>query len=377
MSADQIEAKEEYIDNEGTGVEVEDDGSTSSDGPKPWDPDEIRIHTKTFSLRQIIDMIRDDEIDLAPDFQRAYVWKARQKSRLIESILLGIPMPSFYFTEDRESRMQVVDGVQRLTTISGFARDGGFALSDLEYLHKVDGQLFDELDAPLKRRFHNTQVLAHVIDPQTPTAVKFDVFKRINTGGTPLSAQEIRHCMSGHAARELLRDCTQLESFHRATRNSLRDHIRMADREVALRYIAFSRTSVDDYREHPSFDAFLSAMTDTIDTLDEADRAAIVAEFDRSMKLAHDLFGDLAFRRGPGKPLNRALFDVWSVVLAEHDAGALQDKAQELRMAAVRAVEEDAAFVRAISQSTGDLNRVRYRFEKVRSIVADALEVPS
>lgn len=371
---DFLETTEEYVDNKATGVEVEEVDGTKSEEPRPWDPDQIRIHTKTFSLRQILDMIGDNEINLAPDFQRYYVWKDSQKSSLIESILLGIPMPSFYFTEKEDARMLVVDGVQRLMTIHGFARGEAFRLAELEYLDELADKSFDELDAPLRRRFNNTQILAHVIDPQTPGAVKFDVFKRINIGGSPLSAQEIRHCMSGSRTRTLLKRCTQLVSFNEATRGSLKKHIRMADQEVALRYIAFSRNSTDEYRKHPSFDAFLSSTTDSLELLGNDEHDNIVNTFDEAMRLAHEVFGRGAFRKREDTPLNRALFDVWSVVLVERDnAAEVRAVKDRIKSRNQDALERDQDFVKAITQGTGDPARVAYRFSKGREILAEAL----
>ena len=86
----------------------------------PFNPEEIKVHAKSFSLRLISDMIDDRDIDLSPDFQRNFVWNSAQKSRLIESILLRIPLPMFYFSEDDEGRITIVDGLQRLTTIKEF-----------------------------------------------------------------------------------------------------------------------------------------------------------------------------------------------------------------------------------------------------------------
>jgi hypothetical protein len=372
---DIAKATEEYVDNKATGVEVEEVAGAQSEEPRPWDPDQIRIHTKTFSLRQILDMIDDKEIDLAPDFQRYYVWKDSQKSSMIESILLGIPMPSFYFTEKEDARMLVVDGVQRLMTIHGFARGKAFRLAELEYLDELTDKGFDELDAPLRRRFNNTQILAHVIDPQTPGAVKFDVFKRINTGGAPLSAQEIRHCMSGSRTRSLLKRCTHLDSFKEATRGSLNKHIRMADQEVALRYIAFSRNSTDEYRKYSSFDAFLSSATDSLEALGDDEHTNIVNTFDEAMKLAHEVFGRGAFRKREDTPLNRALFDVWSVVLVEHDKPTeVRAVRHRIKAGNQEALDQDQDFVRAITQGTGDPARVAYRFSKGRKILAEALQ---
>ena len=190
------DVREEYFESHATGVELEGEDPSRPDEPEPWDPEEIRVHTKHYSLRQVVDMIADDDIDLAPDFQRHYVWKDRQRSGLIESLLLGIPLPSFYFNEDDTGRLQVVDGVQRLTTIFSYVTDPTFKLGEVTYLHELEGQGFRDLEKLFRRRLNSSQFVAHVIDPQTPYRVKFDIFRRINTGGAPLSAQEIRHCTS-------------------------------------------------------------------------------------------------------------------------------------------------------------------------------------
>ena len=199
----ETEVREEYFESQATGVEVETEVSPPLDEPEPWDPEKIRIHTKHYSLRQLVDMIADSDIDLAPDFQRHYVWKPRQRWSLIESLLLGIPLPSFYFNENTSGRLQVVDGVQRLTTIFQYVNKKVFKLGHVTYLHDLEGQGFDDLAAMFRRRLNSAQFVAHVIDPQTPYRVKFEIFRRINTGGSPLSAQEIRHCMSGGRSRHV------------------------------------------------------------------------------------------------------------------------------------------------------------------------------
>jgi hypothetical protein len=113
-----------------------------------------------------------------------------QKSRLVESILLRIPLPAFYFTEQPGGTMQVGDSLQRLSTIHAYMRGkngpSSFRLSGLEYLTDVEGKRFSELASAWQRRLHNTQLSVHVMDPSTPDHVKFDIFKRINTGGSPL-----------------------------------------------------------------------------------------------------------------------------------------------------------------------------------------------
>jgi len=113
---------EEYEANKATDIELEESDTAGNSHDRPYDPAAIRVDPKTFSLRQIIDMIDDGDLDLAPDFQRNQVWKEKAKSRLIESILLRIPLPAFYFSADGDGRLRVVDGLQRLSTVHSFVR---------------------------------------------------------------------------------------------------------------------------------------------------------------------------------------------------------------------------------------------------------------
>ena len=369
---------EEYFESHPTGVEVEAEDSPSPDEPEPWNPEKIRIQTKHYSLRQLVDMIADGDVDLAPDFQRHYVWKDRQQYSLIESLLLGIPLPSFYFNEDTSGRLQVVDGVQRLTTIARYVTSE-FKLRSMTYLHDLKGQGFNDLAAMFRRRLNGAQFVAHVIDPQTPYRVKFEIFRRINTGGSPLSAQEIRHCMSGDRSRKFLRELAQDESFKTATGDALTGHPRMADLEVVLRFVGFRLFTPDDYARHGSFDEFLGVVTKTLDhDLDDGSLGRLRADFVDGMTNCHAVFSDYAFRRWPRdtyrrNPINRALFESWGTVLADHDESAARAGAEELVQRARDMMTDDSEFIGSISGSTGDVRNVRTRLRRVRQVVQEVL----
>jgi hypothetical protein len=373
------EPPEEYFENKATGVEVEEESLPSAEDPEPWDPEKIRIHTKHYSLRQIVDMIAEGDVDLAPDFQRQYVWKDWQRCGLIESLLLGIPLPSFYFNEDTNGRMQVVDGVQRLTTIYSFVHAKNFALRNLAYLKGLEGVGIDGLDGVFRRRLLGSQFVAHVIAPQTPYKVKFDIFRRINTGGTPLSAQEIRHCMSASRSREFLKDLTSDVSFIQATAGSLKDHPRMADREVALRFVAFRVFSVDDYSQSSGLDEFLGKVTERIDrTLSDHELEDLKRVFARGMQNANTAFGRYAFRKWPHttnrtNPINRALFETWGTVLADYEPARVSERREALVKRARDLMTTDTAFINSIFGSTSDVANVRERFAKVSAAARELL----
>jgi hypothetical protein len=378
------------IDEEGeTGIEEEIEGEP--DQVRPYDPDKIRVDPKNFSLQQLLDDIDSGDLDLAPDFQRNKVWGPRQKVRLVESVLLRIPLPAFYFSADKSGRFSVVDGVQRLSTLHGFLT-GEFALTkgDLEYLtvdalKREDAKTgsahpdrcsHTELDAQWTRRLRQTQLMVNVIDPQTPEEVKFEIFKRINTGGSPLNAQEIRHSMMKKRGRDLLRELSESEAFLSAVPITLHRHPRMADREVVLRLLAFILLEdVSRYRD-TAMDAFLMAAARRLDDPNNVSEAAmdtLRAEFEAGMRNAAFLFGDRAFRKWPpGKdrfqPFNKALFESWGFALR----GKAESQLRAAKAAIVRESRElmnDRSYLEAITVSTGDVRRVRERFQRATAIV--------
>lgn len=365
---------EDVFEGEKTGVEVEDTGPGEDDAIKrPWNPDEIRVTTRMFSLRNIFDLIDEGSLELAPDFQRGRVWRPSQKSKLVESVLLQIPLPAFYFAEDTDGTLRVVDGLQRLSTLHDFARAtgaSGFRLKGLEYLELAEDRRFADLSPQWQRRIYNTQLTVNVIDPGTPPGVMYDIFKRINTGGTPLNSQEIRHCMSRQRSRDVLKELTHLESFRVAT-NGLTDHIRMSDREMALRFAAFRLLGVDAYMEQPGMDAFLMTATRELDDpkrISEAEVRQLVSSFDRAMANTYTVFDAHAFRKWPqgqdgGRgPINRALFETWSCVLADSDPSDLKSRRQAIRDAARKRMSTDYEYLDSITTSTSDRRRVKVRF---------------
>lgn len=378
-------------------VELEIDVEDTSGGGediKPWDPAKIRITTKNFSLRDVVDQIEDGDIDLAPDFQREYVWQVRQRTRLIESILLGIPLPAFYFNQDDDGTYQVVDGVQRLSTIALFMRnEHALNAADLEYLTTLDGLTYEQLDAGSLRRFRATQIVVHVIEPQTPDEVKFDIFNRVNTLGSPLSAQEIRHAMSKARSRKFIGELAEAEEFDKATDNQywrridgvrVRHSARMTNRELALRFCAFRKSSIEDYRVYSSLDAFLIEFTKRIDDistrpgLTDDELAELAAAFKRGMTNAHQILGPAAFRRWPPSqirrgPINRAVFEAQANALADYPLNELlprKDRITEL----FRAAFDDPAYLRAVTVGTGDFAKVALRLDETRRLVEVALQ---
>jgi uncharacterized protein with ParB-like and HNH nuclease domain len=358
---------------------------------RPWDPTDIRITTKTFSLREIFLQIMDDDLDLAPDFQRAFVWKDSQQVRLIESILLGIPLPAFYFNLDKSGTNQVVDGVQRLSTLRNFMSDQLILWEhNLEYLKTLGGKTFNTLDPATRKRFSATQIVAHVIEPTTPDEVKYDIFSRVNTGGSPLTAQEIRHCMSKSTSRNFLKQLVESPAFDEVmdkkfwTRDTkgylVRNNARMMDREMALRFCAFYSMSLDDYSKSASLDAFLLQFTRIIDQdqgSSELDLEGMRKAFTRAMINCNAVMGKFAFRRtsanGTRGGVNRAIFESQAIALADYNLDEVMPFKEKIKKSFAD-LFLNQEYDNSVRYGTGAPLKVARRINLAREAVRKAME---
>ena len=349
----------------------------------PYDPKLIRVDTKPFSIYQVIEMIRAEDIDLSPDFQREFVWlDITRKSRLIESLLLRIPLPVFYLAQDEDGRFRVVDGVQRLTVIRDFVNNK-FKLKNLEYLRDCEGKWYKNQNRPDEdslaqiyvRRIDQTQLFFNIIDPQTPEKVKYDIFRRINTGGKSLNRQEIRNCLERTHARNFIKKLAQSEEFLLATRHSI-SPTRMADNEIVLRFIAFYLLDHNLYGQTAykgDMDAYLDNTADLLNKLSLKDLEIVEIAFKQAMENAYFLFSERAFRKT--NYINKSLFLSWSRVLCDISINILKDKKANLYL--LKNLENEIAvnddYSRALSMATNDVKNVELSYNVAKKLLGDIL----
>ena len=198
-------------------------------------PEKVEFSRNNFSIYEIKRIIDNKEIILDPDFQRkSNIWKLPQKSKLIESILMAIPLPLFYFAENKNGGLSVVDGLQRLFAIKDFMNDK-YELKDISYLQKLNGLKFSQLERDTQQRIERYQLQVNVMSSNTPEYIKLNIFQRINSGSTPLNKQEMRHALYHGKSTKLLKELSECDEFKNATAAKL-NTVRMKDRYIILSF---------------------------------------------------------------------------------------------------------------------------------------------
>ncbi len=358
-------------------VEEIEDETNYVDLIKPYDVTQVDISPKPLSLDMIIARLENDEIDLMPDFQRkAGLWSPEKKSQLIESLLLRIPLPAFYFDGSNNNKWVVIDGLQRLTALKEFFVDESLCLSGLEFLKDLNGTNMKDMPRSYIRRMKETQIITYIINPGAPVNLKYNIFKRINTGGLVLEPQEIRHALYQGFATEYLKALANEDIFKKATGYSIKTD-RMLDREFVLRFLSFYELGVSEYKG--SIDLFLNAGMEKINLEYTEEYAEGMREvFDTVLNTSIEIFGRYAFRRMPDfnkrRPISKALFEAWTSILARYPKEKLKqlvNRKQNLLDRYVIMCSSDEDFIESIG--SGKISSVKKRFEKIENLVSEVI----
>lgn len=296
-------------------VEIEEEQINLVDKIQPFNPKEIDISMDRLSMDNLLKRVKNGEVNLNTEFQRkAGLWSQVQKSQLIESLLLNIPLPAFYFDASEEENWLIIDGLQRITAIKEFVIDQTLKLTGLEFFHDLEGVTFDELPRTFTRRIEETNIIVYKVNPGTPVNVKYNIFKRINTGGLELKPQEIRHALYQGRATKVLKNLSSNETFLKLLGNRIRKD-RMQDQEFILRFIAVCYYGINQYNGIP--DDFLNEAMNYINTSDwdEGKEKEIEGEMEKVMNCIDCIFGRYAFRKMSSdtrlRPVNKAVFEIW------------------------------------------------------------------
>lgn len=338
--------------------------------------DSLVLQSSDLSLETIAKMVESDAIDVSPRYQRRERWSQRAQAELIESFLLNVPVPPVYLAEDDFGTYSVIDGKQRITAISSYLRNG-FTLTGLTNFLELDGLEFAELPKPLQNALSIRPYLRVVtLLKQTDPELKYEVFTRLNTGGQPLLAQEIRNALYRGKFNDLLFDLgttpflRQQLKIATETESAFRE---MMDVEMVLRFYTFSESweafSGDSRR---SMDEFMSRHRKAAgSTLQRFKNQFLIA-----LMRCESLWGDSAFKRFAGTAFRdqflAAIYDAEMIAAS----GLTQKRFDQLKtqkqsvVAATKKLFSDVRFEESVRAATNTPSRVRYRVEKMKEMLA-------
>ena len=337
------------------GIDLEEEDSW---GDYPLDTWLIRNESRT--VHDVLRRMDQGQFVMDPDFQRDFIWDEEKQSKLIESVLMRIPLPVFYLAEDPQGRMVVVDGLQRLSTFKRFVT--GRLKLKLRDQNELDGRLFPELSPKLQNRIEDCNLTLYVIDAKVPERARLDIFERVNSG-VPLTRQQMRNSLYTGEGTRFLKEEAQSDLFLRVTGNSLRSST-MRDREFVNRFCGFQLLSLDDYRG--DMDAFLAETLKRMNGLSRDELKKLATEFRNGLENNSLVFGEHAFRKHTSyqsrrSVINASLWDVMATGLSRFEPTLVESRARQLRAVFYVLMENDN-FNQSITYGTNDSRRVRHRF---------------
>ena len=333
----------------------------------------VKVSREQYSTFQIKRMVEETkQIKLDPEFQRNQVWRTAQKIELIESILMGIPIPTIYFFENKLGIKQMVDGRQRISAIIDFMNDK-FKLNDLKMLSMFNKKSFTELEAIYKNKISDYQLSIYVIEYPTPEQVKYDIFDRVNRSGTPLNNQEMRNALYYGNSTKLIKQIAESPEFLEATGSSIKP-ARMKDRYAILRLIGFYllRTNKLDFYYKSNIDEFLVLVMEYLNQQSDEIIELLKMDVILAMNCSYTLLGEDAFRFNISnvnkRPLNMALFEsLGYFFMIKNISNARPDELKQQINNLKDLFDLEDKFRYAVDSSSN----VDYRFSKIEEFAKD------
>lgn len=279
---------------------------------------EVRVTKKDFSIYELLRRFKQGKLILDVSFQRRQVWDEKQRCELIESILMGLPLPIFYFKQLDNSSYVVVDGKQRLSTLFEYLNND-FALKNLKILDFLNKKKFKDLEDELgiyQSQLEDYQVYSHVILPPTPDKILFDIFDRVNRGGTKLNKQEIRNALYQGKGMEMIHEITNGESFQKATRIESEKDPRMKGAYLLTRFFAFylyftGKLTVggNNYKYNGDCDTLVEISLKYLNSCADIELMKLKKLTENALENAYYYLGRLAFRKAESYSINMNLFE--------------------------------------------------------------------
>ena len=329
---------------------------------------------------------KDGDLDIQPDFQRGFVWDIIKASRLIESILLDIPLPVIYLSQEKDSREYVIDGQQRLTSFFSFI-DGklpdpllpygkDFGLNNLNVFTELNGLYFKNLTKELQKKIRYYKVRTITFRKESEQDLKFEVFERLNTGAVSLNDQELRNCIYRGKYNDLLWKLSE-DKTYRALLEIKKPEKRMRDVELVLRFAAFYHNTYIKYK--PPIKKFLNNDMEKFRDISDQDALDLREAFKNTVSIIKSFLGEHAFKRfysgnesqpngyWEKKKFNASLYDIMMDTFARINKNQAMQNLDAMREAFIGLMTSDQQFIDSIELSTSSTQAINMRFTKWRN----------
>jgi len=326
---------------------------------------------------------KDGDLDIQPDFQRGFVWDITKASRLIESILLDIPLPVIYLSQEKDGREYVIDGQQRLTSFFSFI-DGklpdpalpfgkDFKLSKLNVFTELNGKFYKDISREFQKKIRYYKIRTITFRKESEDDLKFEVFERLNTGAVSLNDQELRNCIYRGEYNDLLWELSQDRLF-RELLGIKKPERRMRDVELVLRFAAFYHSTYINYK--PPIKKFLNNDMEKYRYISDKDASELRNAFKNTTTLLKYLLGKHAFKRfysgnqndlngyWEKKKFNASLYDILMDSFARRDKNITMRNLDSIREALIDLMTSDQQFIDSIELSTSSTQAIHMRFTK-------------
>ena len=364
-------------------IEPEDEAPQQKQGPSG----ERKIFTTSSdpTIKDLFDRFKDGELSLQPDFQRQFVWDTTRSSRLVESVLLSVPLPIIYLAEEADGNESVIDGQQRLTSFFDFL-DGKLKLKGLKVREELNGLKFAELSKEAQSVIKKTPIRAITIKRESDKDLKFEIFERLNSGSVALNDQELRNCIYRGPYIRLLKELSEDTDFRTLLNLSGPDK-RMRDVEMVLRFAAFYHATYLNYSS--PMKSFMNCDMEEHQHLTPAAQEKLRQAFKKSCQLVFSLLAEHSFKRfyrgnaentngrWEQKKINSSLYDVLMFGFTAYDKPQIYSKLDVIREAFVDLMANNDAFIAAIELSTSSKQAIEMRFDLWRTRLKDVVGVVS
>lgn len=329
----------------------------------------IRTQPYDYSVGYIVNLIDNNKIYLAPDFQRyAKVWDDKTASLLIESILLNVPIPPIYVSEEDDGKWVIIDGLQRLTSFRRFIHNE-FKLRGMEAFPELNKLNYESLPPKAKSVLNDGALRIILITKESHPEMQYDVFMRLNRGSVKLTEQELRNCLYRGKLNDLIKSLCNNKNLQSILGLS-EPHKRMEDAELILRYLAISENydrntnSLNDYKS--IMKTYLNSFMKNNQNLTDEKIVILREKVENTLEKVFAVFQNNAFRKiledgAYYKWINKAIFDFIMLSFERYSLDELKAHKSEIVELLKNLPNEDDNFLHAISSGTSEKNNLNYR----------------